>query len=129
MNGERIWDIDALGRSFGIEQYGRNAATGGWYGAPAPWSIAIDAYDTRDYQRFQGQTHAQRVADILNGAKWRGFLTNALPSATAELGKNNRIRLELRMAKDVISNIRASQHAIQHVQAGVIAAEDPAADR
>jgi len=126
MNAEKIWDIDALGRSFGIEQYSRNAATGGWYTAPPPWNIAIDAYDSRDIQRFQGQPHGARVADILNSAKWRAFLISTLPNATAELAKNNSIQVELRMANDVITAIKASMRTVQHTEAGVIAAEEAA---
>lgn len=123
MNGERIFDMAALPSSFGTEQYGHGAASGAWYGAKPAWIIAVDAYDSRDIQRFRGQNTAERFADIVNSKKWREFLAQGLPDASKLLVKNNEIRVHLRFAMDVLRAIEASHGTLNSMHNGIIAAE------
>lgn len=118
--GEKVWDIDALGASFGIEQFAKAAGTGAWYGQTPAWSIAVDGYDTRDINGYRGQSHAERVADIMNSSKWRAFVTTTLPTSTRELDENNRIRVQLRVARDVLAAVRAATVVASYVESGAI---------
>jgi hypothetical protein len=124
MNLERIWDINSLANSFTVERYAHAAGTGAWYGQPPTWSVSVNSYDSKEVQRFQGQNHQQRVADIQNSAMWRKFLTESLPTATGEIAKNNQLRIELRLANDVIGAINATTVVQTRVQEGFIAAEE-----
>ncbi|MCA1374327.1 MULTISPECIES: hypothetical protein [unclassified Bradyrhizobium] len=126
-SGEQIWDIEALGASFRVEQYAKAAGTGAWYGATPPWSIPVDSYDSRDVGGYQGQSHAERVADIMNSPKWRAFVTTTLPASTRDLDQNNRTRIELRVARDVLAAVGAAKAVAERIEAGFIEAEAPPA--
>ncbi|RWE96487.1 hypothetical protein [Mesorhizobium sp.] len=125
VNGERIWDIGAISESFQVEQYAKGA-NGNWYTPVPKWTINLDTYDSGDLQRFRGQNHAQRVADIMNSPKWRNFLTEILPASVAELGENNRIRAELKFASDVLAALQAAGRIFELNAQGTLAIEEAA---
>jgi predicted nucleotide-binding protein len=56
--------------------------------------------------------------------KWRELLTTKLPAATDEINSNNQLRIELRLAKDVIAAIQATGYIQQNVRSGRIAAQE-----
>jgi hypothetical protein len=113
-NGVPVFDISNLASSFRNDQYARAAHTGAWYppGAPA-WEASVDTYDSTDLQRFRGENHAQRVADILNSPKWAQFCNVTLPAGILELGNNNELRVRHRFDEDVLLAVTSSSHVFK----------------
>jgi hypothetical protein len=107
--GESIWSLQPEKLNFQVEQYARRGPSDAWFGPKPPYSLAVQYYDSRDVQRFEGQTHAARVADIYNSGPWRDFTVNRFPQAVEQLATYDQLRINVRFATDVIAAVREAR--------------------